>query len=236
MTEESILSQDKRLCQCGCGVMIKRLDSRNRPSFYKNGHCKGKGVTNPELRVCYCCGTQELKLSWTANIDINGKILQYLCFDCWYWLTRRHKSKHSKCHVCYACGGTVSRIWYWNYDREDNSLCNQCFVRLYLREYHREHSRKRKEFWGPRRVSFKGKRVQLNFIPRKGVCEWCHKTISRGEIKTTHIHHIEYDPTDPMAHTVEVCQSCHTTFHKMYERVMLYVFFALVIYFLSKFA
>ena len=62
-----------------------------------------------------------------------------------------------------------------------------------LREYHL------------RRISFQDKRLVLPFKPRTGKCSAC------GKIGKTHLHHEKYDPKDPLAHTVELCISCHMT-------------------------
>lgn len=53
-------------------------------------------------------------------------------------------------------------------------------------------------------VTFKGKRIELDFEPRKGICSKCHKIDNR-----THLHHTQYDESDPLRYTVELCASCH---------------------------
>ena len=55
-----------------------------------------------------------------------------------------------------------------------------------------------------RRISFQGKRLVLPFKPRTGKCSRCGK---KGK---THLHHERYDPKKPVAHTVELCASCHS--------------------------
>lgn len=63
------------------------------------------------------------------------------------------------------------------------------------------------------KIRFKGKRVRLDHNPRNGTCSNCNRTVESGEIKRTAMHHEKYDELDPLAHTVEVCISCHTKIH-----------------------
>lgn len=58
-------------------------------------------------------------------------------------------------------------------------------------------------------VSYKGKTIQLDFEPRRGICSSCNK-----EDEHTHLHHIKYDDRDPLANTIELCQSCHAFEHR----------------------
>ena len=58
-----------------------------------------------------------------------------------------------------------------------------------------------------RRFTFKGKRIFVNTIPRKGICTKC------GKKGRTSLHHTEYDLNNPMAHTIEICQACHLGEH-----------------------
>jgi len=54
-----------------------------------------------------------------------------------------------------------------------------------------------------RRIWFKTKRVYVKDCPRTGICSLCRR---KG---LTHLHHIQYDENEPLAHTIEVCPSCH---------------------------
>ncbi len=58
-------------------------------------------------------------------------------------------------------------------------------------------------------VSFKGKTIQLDFEPRDGKCSKCGKIDEH-----THLHHTQYDETDPLKHTIELCQTCHGFEHR----------------------
>lgn len=63
------------------------------------------------------------------------------------------------------------------------------------------------------RIRFKGNTVFLPFNPRKGVCSKCLRSIERGEIKRTCMHHEKYDAANPLANTIELCSSCHRKRH-----------------------
>ena len=58
-------------------------------------------------------------------------------------------------------------------------------------------------------VSFKGKTIQLDFEPREGKCSQCDKIDEH-----THLHHTQYDDTDPLKYTVELCHTCHMAQHR----------------------
>ncbi len=60
------------------------------------------------------------------------------------------------------------------------------------------------------RVTYKGKTVHLKKAPRSGICQNCNRSVSRGEINETHMHHYaEYHDDDPLRDTLELCESCH---------------------------
>ena len=62
-------------------------------------------------------------------------------------------------------------------------------------------------------ITFLGKHIRLSHNPRKGICYNCKKDVTKGEIKRTHLHHTKYDCNNPLAHTVELCLSCHRKAH-----------------------
>ena len=63
------------------------------------------------------------------------------------------------------------------------------------------------------RISFKGENTPLDHNPRKGICNNCKRTVTSGEIKITNLHHIKYDPNNPLAYTIELCVGCHNSIH-----------------------
>lgn len=64
-----------------------------------------------------------------------------------------------------------------------------------------------------RRIIFKGKRLRLKNTPRKGICSKCGRSIAKGELKRTNLHHTKYDPNNPLNHTIELCPRCHRIEH-----------------------
>ena len=58
-------------------------------------------------------------------------------------------------------------------------------------------------------IRFKHKSINLGINLLNGRCEECLKYVSM-----THIHHDKYDWNDVLAHTRELCASCHLKFHR----------------------
>ena len=82
-----------------------------------------------------------------------------------------------------------------------------------------ENPEKRREvsrLWGRRnhhkRVGFKGRRVYLRENPRRGICSCCARERQENEPQF-HLHHEVYDSSNPLAHTKELCRSCHAKHH-----------------------
>jgi len=67
--------------------------------------------------------------------------------------------------------------------------------------------------YNPHRIRFLGKRISLDKNPRTGRCDHCHRSVQRGEIKRTNLHHIQYDLTNELEHTIELCVRCHNEAH-----------------------
>lgn len=132
---------------------------------------------------------------------------------------------------CVLCGSTTTymqkhgKYEEWHYLDKDKSklICARCHNRIERKahpEKQREYSARycakypeRRKATLKKQVSFMGKRIRLKFNPRKGVCQECGRSVSKGEIKQTLIHHLKYDTTDPLKHTVELCLSCHFKKH-----------------------
>ena len=104
------------------------------------------------------------------------------------------------------------------------NICKPCFAGLLRKggKYHEGHAKASKNWIDKnkerhiesrkRRITLKQengnfKRIFLTENPRKGICSEC------GEAGETHIHHDQYDSDNPLAHTRELCKSCHTKFH-----------------------
>jgi len=124
-----------------------------------------------------------------------------VCKDCGlkaYTLEKVQKKfvKHKRsplgyCNWCKECQNVYRRKW-----RQDHPESREK-DREYARRYRETHHR----------ILFKDARLQLAEDPRTGICFEC------GFKGDTQIHHDVYDPSDPLAHTRELCKSCHTKEH-----------------------
>ena len=56
-------------------------------------------------------------------------------------------------------------------------------------------------------IRFKDKRIKLAKNPRTGICSNC------GMKGLTNIHHLEYNESEPLSHTRELCIKCHIKQH-----------------------
>lgn len=104
--------------------------------------------------------------------------------------------------------------WYRDYyalHKSQHALSTKKY-RLKNKEEIKSHSKKR--------VRFKDKRVILSGNPRTGICSNCHKSVAKGEIKRTHLHHRQYDEDNPLNHTVELCPRCHRIIHVQLQMVV----------------
>ena len=67
--------------------------------------------------------------------------------------------------------------------------------------------------YNSRRIEFKGKNISFKENPRTNVCSVCGRKYPDELKEQTCIHHIKYDPENPLANTVELCRSCHLSIH-----------------------
>ena len=117
---------------------------------------------------------------------------------------------------CDKCGSTttyVDKNGYSRWRRDPQTkewLCSKCYDK-YI------HSPKFHEKWGQyynsRQVKLGDKRVYAKDIPRTGVCSMCKRSVSKGEIDRTALHHLKYDDSDPLKYTIELCFNCHADLH-----------------------
>jgi hypothetical protein len=101
---------------------------------------------------------------------------------------------------CYCCGSTTTHVdktgrrhWMLNHDPENNVLCNKCKMHLFF------NPKRKPEYY----ITFKNKKIYLSYNPRTGFCSQC------GKAGDTQMHHEQYDESNPLAHIVELCISCH---------------------------
>lgn len=135
--------------------------------------------------------------------------------------------------TCYNCGsdktymqkryGKQGQLWLtvdWRKDKDGNIFCKNCYSKLIAtyesrKEYYKNIANPRTHAkWSPRRFNYKGQVEYAEENPRTGVCSDCGKSVSKGEIKRTNLHHIKYDDDNPLGYTIELCVSCHGARHK----------------------
>jgi len=56
---------------------------------------------------------------------------------------------------------------------------------------------------------FKGKSFYYDQDIKTGICSVCKRSVEKKQIHSTSLHHLKYDDSDPLKHTIEVCTSCH---------------------------
>ncbi len=88
------------------------------------------------------------------------------------------------------------------------NLCKNCMNRLLRTRYKTSHDRSNKK-WHPRTIWFLGKNILLKENPRTNVCSECGRSYPEELKRQTSMHHDLYDPKNPIAHTTELCGSCH---------------------------
>ena len=66
-----------------------------------------------------------------------------------------------------------------------------------------------REFWKNKILTYRGNKVVFDQDIRTGVCYFCKKEGRAQKSRTTYLHHVIYDNSDPLAWTIEVCSSCH---------------------------
>jgi DNA-directed RNA polymerase subunit RPC12/RpoP len=120
--------------------------------------------------------------------------------------------------VCSNCGSTKTSNSHWYRDGKSGYQCHPCHMKLvYNPRWH--------PITNPKRINFKGKQVFLDEAPRKGVCSLCGIKVGQFHpvtghyCKTTHMHHLQYDPENPANYTIEVCVPCHRQEHQRLKTI-----------------
>ena len=103
--------------------------------------------------------------------------------------------------ICAICGSNETRLTdrgypHWLRHGIGRWLCFRCYQRSI-------NAPKWNKINQPKCLYFKGRHLLLKTILRKGLCSKC------GKNGKTHLHHEEYDDSNPLAHTIELCASCH---------------------------
>lgn len=131
---------------------------------------------------------------------------------------------------CFRCKATTTYtntkgydIWPLDEDNEGHRICYKCWGK-YFRSPKWNHitNPKFNPIWHPitnkRRICPRGgKPIYLKEDPKKGVCVVCGAIRGQDKCKITHMHHDKYTE-DPLAHTRELCASCHGKLQKGVKR------------------
>ena len=127
---------------------------------------------------------------------------------------------------CTICGSTTTYLrngkWEEWYHWEGKLMCSKCYAKRNAKRYRQNNPEKvktadrRKQ---ERILYFKGREIRLKYPPRRGICSKCGRSVVKGEIKKTNIHHEKYDENNPLAHTIELCVSCHVQVHKKLRQI-----------------
>ena len=68
---------------------------------------------------------------------------------------------------------------------------------------------KNHKFWNKRRITYLRDQKFFDQEVRTGICYLCKREGRAQKKKTTVLHHLKYEHSDPLAWTLEVCTSCH---------------------------
>ena len=69
---------------------------------------------------------------------------------------------------------------------------------------------KNPKYWGPKTLTYRGKKRYFENDIRIGECHFCHLYgRTQNYHKTTQLHHLYYDDEDPLRWTLELCTGCH---------------------------
>jgi hypothetical protein len=95
--------------------------------------------------------------------------------------------------------------------------CNHCRAN-HKTEYF-EKNQERISTYNKCSVLYKGKKIRLDFNPRRGVCRKCGVKVGNG-IKQTNIHHKKYHDDDVLKDTIELCNRCHKREHARLKMIV----------------
>ena len=68
---------------------------------------------------------------------------------------------------------------------------------------------KNREFWKNRTMTYLRGKKYFDQDVRTGVCYFCKKEGKPKRSVPTYLHHLNYEHSDPLAWTLEVCGKCH---------------------------
>jgi len=68
---------------------------------------------------------------------------------------------------------------------------------------------KNREYWKNRIMTYLGSKKYFDQDVRTGVCYFCKKEGKPQRSVPTYLHHLNYEHSDPLSWTIEVCGKCH---------------------------
>ena len=133
-------------------------------------------------------------------------------------------NKIPKDRKCSQCGSDKTYVkknghvqWYFQNKNPKLPLCGKCWAESW-RDKNPLKVRQYKQKQLEHQIFFLGKSITLDKpIPRTGICTMCKMSLKKGEIKATVMHHVKYDSNNPLAYTIELCQSCHNIEHALWK-------------------
>lgn len=173
--------------------------------------------TLPRYKIPCGCGCGTL----IDEMDKYSQHRQYVSGH--FWKGRLRTPKDRRCFKCgsdktYARFNKTGLNHKWR-KHDGHWYCNKCHSKYF--ENPIVHP-----IYGPRRINFKGERIQLKRNPRTGQCMDCDRKVGeeyinwKGErkiLKRTALHHVKYHPKDPLKDTVELCLRCHLGRHNYFH-------------------
>lgn len=134
---------------------------------------------------------------------------------------------------CCKCGLEAYNEKYLEYFCKDKrssyghkNLCKKCQNRMVRTRWKPSRDRLNKK-WNPinhpindpKAIEFLGKRIYLKENPRTNICSKCDRKYPEELKQQTCIHHEIYDPENILAHTTELCKSCHMKLHHKIRQI-----------------
>ena len=90
------------------------------------------------------------------------------------------------------------------------NICKKCYNASPRTKVMRDESNRKTN---PKHFYFKDHNILPKNNPRTNICSNCLRRYPQELKKQTFIHHEEYINDDPLAHTIELCNSCHSRLH-----------------------
>ena len=118
----------------------------------------------------------------------------------------------------YFCKAEKSRYGYQNHCKKCHN--RRCRDPLKYRASRDRALKKWNKINHPKQIGFLGKNILLKENPRTNVCTKCGHKYPEDLKQQTCMHHEKYDPENPLAHTVELCKSCHNRLHNQARRLL----------------